>query len=73
MRRYSANFSLVAGCVEVRGLVSLQQVGEGGMVGGVEVKVLSAAGGGRGHGWWVEVRGLFSLQQVGEGGHGWWG
>ena len=38
------------------------------MVGGVEVRVLSAAGGGRGHGWWVEVRGLFSLQQVGEGG-----
>ena len=38
--------------VEVKGLFSLQQVVEGGMVGGVEVRVLSAAGGGRGHDWW---------------------
>ena len=37
------------------------------MIGGVEVRVQSAAGGGRGHGG-VEVRGLFSLQLVGEGG-----
>ena len=42
----------MVGRVEERGLFSLQQVGEGGMVGGVEVRAQSPAGGGRGHGWW---------------------